>query len=108
MRCFSPAPAASPAEGGTGDDSDHAQCQASSARAASAALFGHPGYFLFIGGSSTNAPQNPVGFTFVAFLITLTFIVLSLSNAGRVMRQRDDRRFETPLVTCRQVHVAKL
>ena len=65
-------------------------------------------YFLFIGGSSMNAPQKPVGFTFDAFLITLTFIVLPLSSAGRVMRQRDDRRFKTPLVTCRQIHVAKL
>src|SRR5438552_1967725 len=31
-----------------------------------------------------------------------------LSSAGRVMRQRNDSRFETGLVTCRQIHVAKL
>ena len=55
-----------------------------------------------------NAPQKPVGFTFDAFLITLTFIVLPLRGAGRVVRQSDDRRFEAPLVTCRQIHVAKL
>jgi len=35
-------------------------------------------YFLFIGGSSTNWLQKPVGLTFEAFLITLIFIVLSI------------------------------
>jgi hypothetical protein len=76
-RRFSPAPAASPAEGGKGENSDRAPCQASSARAALAALFGHAGYFLFIGGSSMNAPQYPVGLTFDAFFTTLIFILLS-------------------------------
>src|SRR5688500_7583900 len=31
-----------------------------------------------------------------------------LSCAGDVMCQRNERRFETPFVTCRLVHVAKL
>ena len=31
-----------------------------------------------------------------------------LSSAGHVMCQRDERRFKASLVTCRQVHVAKL
>ena len=65
-------------------------------------------YFLFIGGSSTQVAHQPVGFTLVAFLITLIRIVVSLSRAGRGMRQRDECRFEAALVTCRQVHVAKL
>lgn len=34
-------------------------------------------YFLFIGGSSMKLPQRPVGFTWVAFLTILIFIVLS-------------------------------
>jgi hypothetical protein len=32
---------------------------------------------LFSNPSSTNAPQNPVGFAVVAFLITVIFIVVS-------------------------------
>ena len=35
----------------------------------------HP-YFLFIGGSSTHAMQNPLGLTLVAFFTTLIFIVV--------------------------------
>ena len=34
-------------------------------------------YFLFIGGSSTHATQNPVGLTLVAFFTILIFIVVS-------------------------------
>ena len=49
-----------------------------------------------------------MGFALVAFLITVIFIVISLSCAGHVMCQRNDCRFKTPFVTCRDVHVAKL
>ncbi len=61
-------------------------------------------------GASTQPPQIPAGFMFEPFFTTLiVFILILLCNcAGRVMRQCDDRRFETPLVTCRRVHVAKL
>ena len=48
------------------------------------------------------------GFFEAFFLRTLIFIVLSLCSAGRIMRQRNERRFETRLVTCRRVHVTKL
>src|SRR5439155_15865559 len=48
------------------------------------------------------------GFFESFFLTTLIFIVLSLCSAGRVMRQRNERRFERRLVTCRRVHVTKL
>src|SRR5438067_1956779 len=67
-------------------------------------------YLLFSSPSSTNVVQYPVGFAVVAFLITVIFIVRSwgLSCAGDVMCQRNEGRFETPLVTCRLVHVAKL
>src|SRR2546423_621401 len=37
----------------------------------------------------------------------LIVIVLSLSRAGRVMRQRNQRRFEARFVTCRRVHVTE-
>jgi hypothetical protein len=66
-------------------------------------------YFLFIGGSSTQLMQKPVGRALAAFLMTLIFIVvLLLSGAGDGMCQRDERRIESPLVTRRHVHVAKL
>jgi hypothetical protein len=35
---------------------------------------------LFIGGSSTHIEQKPLGFEFVAFLITLIFILLSYAT----------------------------
>src|SRR5689334_17031713 len=67
-------------------------------------------YRLLIGGSSTYTMQNPDGFALAAFFTTLIFIVVSwgLSSAGGGMRQRDERRVEAGLVTCRHVHVAKL
>ena len=65
-------------------------------------------YLLLSGTSSTIAMQYPWGFTEVAFFTILIFIVISLSCAGRGMRQRHECRFEAALVTCRQVHVAKL
>ena len=34
-------------------------------------------YFLFIGGSSTNWTQKPLGLRFVALLITLIFMAIS-------------------------------
>src|SRR5688572_22318132 len=41
--------------------------------------------------SSTITGHAITGFTLVAFLITVIFIVISYSWAGRVMRQRNDR-----------------
>src|SRR5262245_54150693 len=67
-------------------------------------------YFLFIGGSSTQVTQNPLGLTFDAFFTTLIFIVVSVESrsAGRGMRQRIEGRIEASLVTRRHIHVAKL
>ena len=45
--------------------------------AAPAASLAHPDYFLFIGGSSVQYPQKPLGLTFEAFFTTLIFIVIS-------------------------------
>src|SRR5437016_2307960 len=44
----------------------------------------------------------------VPFFTMLIFMCRLLCRAGDVMCQRHERRFETPLVTCRPVHVAKL
>src|SRR2546428_12337792 len=52
--------------------------------------------------------QDMNGFFESFFLTTLIFIVLSLCSAGRVMRQRNECRFENQLVTRRRVHVTKL
>ncbi len=67
-------------------------------------------YLLFIGGSSTiHRRSNRWGLTAGGLLHDFDLHCNLLSScAGRGMRQRDERRFEAPLVTCRQVHVAKL
>ena len=48
--------------------------------AALAAHLRHPGYFLFITGSSTHAAQNPLGFMLDAFFTILIFIVVSYAG----------------------------
>src|SRR5439155_12685660 len=64
--------------------------------------------FLISGGSSIQLGHIPLGLTVLAFFTTVIFILLLLCRAGRGMRQRNECRFETALVTCRHVHVAKL
>jgi len=56
------------------------------------------GYRLAKAKSSMITGHAITGFTLVAFLITVIFIVISLSCAGHVMCQRHNRRFKTPRV----------
>jgi len=69
----------------------------------------HTAYRVTSGHQSTPNGQKLLGFAFfVAFLMTVIFIVISSGCAGRLMRQRDERRFEACFATCRRIHVAKL
>lgn len=66
-------------------------------------------YRVVPGQKSMPIGQKALGFAFfVAFLMTVIFIVVSSGCADRLMRQRNERRIEACLATCRRVHVAKL